>query len=866
MARLSIPDEQTYATFTATAQTVFPISFALLTGKPDLRVKVDGVELSQSDFTFSGTVLDGGGYYGGTVTLNTAATGDVVIWRDVTPERASQFASANVVPVGSVDLALNRAMALAQDARRDVGRALLADFGANVPAPEDVIAAATAVANKLDASLPATSPAVDASPYSANVILDKPHIPERFGATPAMLNGLADATAVIQRMLDATQQAEKDKLKPVEFGPGTFVFDGPAVIDLGNYDGSVLSIRGASNNGTRLLADRLNAEGGIKIVRPFNMEHVDIRDVALCSTLTQDPDVIPDADFSAARHNNRLIWITTDLVPGAPGYGVQQDISVRLSNIHVHGIGPNSGEAHYVGVWGEAPIRIDYAWYPQIYNLHLRGIFWREFEACVFGNNQHGLLMNHCYAPEIVNPLIEGYWDRAIANIGKEVGATDAEKFALRWEGGRVIGGIIAGANDGIYLSHAYGPKTTLKSPGFHVIGTHLNNRRFNFRSNGHRQIVGSGVQMHTQYLPAPKIGLANPVETHLGSGFYDPATVEPLPAAWYIDDGGDFDDTGSQYLEPGRYVSDNDAYCFYRFENEVTGAKVTAPRLNAGGIAVRVGAGQLSRSIQVTQPQRGGVRIESGEYAWAALKDVAGPGASKVAWAELEQTLSDKHTITSRTADINQSPVHALRRHRPDYAAPADGTLGYYSFEALNTAGSPITTMVMQSKWLNSTAGAEASGFDLFALFGGALTNFLSYGSGIMNVTANQATLTSNSANTNARPKDNNLRLRSDYATVSNGKLGSYAFQGQNSMGGVVEVAGLEASFIDNAETGVTTQLQAYGRKAGSIVFPYTLVGDEMIIPKLRTGSVVLQGGLTPVGYVTLMDTVGNSYRVMVA
>ena len=149
MARLTIPDEQTYATFTATAQTVFPISFALLTGKPDLRVKVDGVELSQSDFTFSGTVLDGGGYYGGTVTLNTAATGDVVIWRDVTPERASQFAPANVVPVGSVDLALNRLTASLQDLQRDVGRALLADFGTPIPSPQDVIDAAAAIAGRM---------------------------------------------------------------------------------------------------------------------------------------------------------------------------------------------------------------------------------------------------------------------------------------------------------------------------------------------------------------------------------------------------------------------------------------------------------------------------------------------------------------------------------------------------------------------------------------------------------------------------------------------------------------------------------------------------------------------------------------------
>lgn len=148
MARLSIPDEQTYATFTATAQTVFPITFAILSGKADLRVSVDGVERNQNEFTFSGTLLEGGGYSGGTVTLNTAATGSVVIWRDVTPERASQFAPNNSVPVSSIDRALNRAMALVQDVRRDAGRALKVGFGEDPISESDIIEAAQAVASK----------------------------------------------------------------------------------------------------------------------------------------------------------------------------------------------------------------------------------------------------------------------------------------------------------------------------------------------------------------------------------------------------------------------------------------------------------------------------------------------------------------------------------------------------------------------------------------------------------------------------------------------------------------------------------------------------------------------------------------------
>jgi len=123
MARLTIPDEVTSVSFTVTTPTTaFPISFALF-DKADLIVTVDDVELNQSGFTFSGTLLEGGGYSGGTVTLNTAVDNvTVLIRRVVGAARASNFAPAGTVPVGSVDMALNRLTAAIQDAQREVAR------------------------------------------------------------------------------------------------------------------------------------------------------------------------------------------------------------------------------------------------------------------------------------------------------------------------------------------------------------------------------------------------------------------------------------------------------------------------------------------------------------------------------------------------------------------------------------------------------------------------------------------------------------------------------------------------------------------------------------------------------------------------
>lgn len=122
MPHLSVPNEVTFATFTVvTSTSVFPISFAVFE-KANLTVLVDGVALTQSDFSFAGTILEGGGYQGGTVTLNTAVDDVTVrIERNIAPARASNYSPSASVPVRSVDQALNRLTAVDQDHDRRLG-------------------------------------------------------------------------------------------------------------------------------------------------------------------------------------------------------------------------------------------------------------------------------------------------------------------------------------------------------------------------------------------------------------------------------------------------------------------------------------------------------------------------------------------------------------------------------------------------------------------------------------------------------------------------------------------------------------------------------------------------------------------------
>lgn len=121
MALLIIPNEVTSQTYTVGAsQSVFPFTFAVF-AKSDLHFSVGSVELMQSDFTLSGTVLEGGGYQGGTVTLNVAVVGvTCTLWRETDPSRTTSFYPAPSVPVRDLDVALNHIAAIAQDIKRDL--------------------------------------------------------------------------------------------------------------------------------------------------------------------------------------------------------------------------------------------------------------------------------------------------------------------------------------------------------------------------------------------------------------------------------------------------------------------------------------------------------------------------------------------------------------------------------------------------------------------------------------------------------------------------------------------------------------------------------------------------------------------------
>ena len=256
MANLPIPDEQTYVLFPAAAgMGPFPFNFSLF-AKADLRVTLGTAELAQTDFTFSGIAATGG-YDGGSITLNIDADGqDLAIWRVVTPARANDYAPANFVPVASIDQALDRLTAHAQDARRDLDRCLMVGLGEDPVGFEDVVDAAQAVAGKANTDL---GNLVSASIGRAALRIREYRTPKDMGAaedgitndaTP-VFNANALGKPILFTAASTRIATALDLTVPVEIAPGAQIkVDGVQLRFFGEFAASLQKVFDCINGGS----------------------------------------------------------------------------------------------------------------------------------------------------------------------------------------------------------------------------------------------------------------------------------------------------------------------------------------------------------------------------------------------------------------------------------------------------------------------------------------------------------------------------------------------------------------------------------------------------------------------------------------
>ena len=159
------------------SQSEFTFSFTVF-AKSDLHVKVGSAELSQSDFTFAGSTAKTGGYQGGTITLNTAATDTtVLIWSNIPPSRLDDLTDGQPLDIGALNTVIDQCVARERDHAWRLGRSL------HVPVGEDPIGDLPALSSRASkllgfnasgdpiASEGATS-GVTVSPFMATVLDD----------------------------------------------------------------------------------------------------------------------------------------------------------------------------------------------------------------------------------------------------------------------------------------------------------------------------------------------------------------------------------------------------------------------------------------------------------------------------------------------------------------------------------------------------------------------------------------------------------------------------------------------------------------------------------------------------------------------
>jgi hypothetical protein len=138
MAHVTVPATEASVEYTVgasptTGPFTVPASFTLFS-KADLRVRVGTSELTQSQFTFTGSY--DGGYAGGSISLVTAVSSTTIyIWRDTVRGRSADFPEGAPVPRSDLNTEFDRVAAQIVDLDASLGRALRApDYAASVAA------------------------------------------------------------------------------------------------------------------------------------------------------------------------------------------------------------------------------------------------------------------------------------------------------------------------------------------------------------------------------------------------------------------------------------------------------------------------------------------------------------------------------------------------------------------------------------------------------------------------------------------------------------------------------------------------------------------------------------------------------------
>jgi len=124
MAHLTIPAGEPLVSYTPGASSTGPFNVTFpIFSTSDLNVMVNGVLLTSSDWVFTSTDTRTGGYQAGYITLNSATTYTVILYRDTTRSRTSDYASGPL-DIDTLNSDVDRTVARDQDLKMLADRTL----------------------------------------------------------------------------------------------------------------------------------------------------------------------------------------------------------------------------------------------------------------------------------------------------------------------------------------------------------------------------------------------------------------------------------------------------------------------------------------------------------------------------------------------------------------------------------------------------------------------------------------------------------------------------------------------------------------------------------------------------------------------
>ncbi|MEW4371773.1 glycosyl hydrolase family 28-related protein [Paenibacillus kandeliae] len=581
----------------------------------------------------------------------------------------------NVTYTGSVTGATNAKSAI--DSLRNTLDQVVAAGETGSSGPEVAAARYSTPYNKTYSSLQARLDATDQAVINSPVFNVK--------AYGAKGDGVTDDSPAIQAAVNDLIQAVSngDTLYSLFFPAGRYLMNSrvsltlPGTLSTKLYNG--ISIYGIGNNGSKLIAGANNADGLFKITMPTYKHFVWVRDINFVSNLDQNTGV--------SKNNGIGLWITSPNDPGKVTPGLNSDYTVIVEDCHWHSDKVDEGDAQSrSGVWYRC-LQIDFAYVPIVQRCQFRSPLDSASPTYTGSNHDAAIHMQHCYAPDIRHNTIDGYYAAACRNIGT---VTSTSQASGSWEGGFFVNNLVANALDGLVITHAFTSEPNLYEPGFHLLGNHINVRRFGTRIKYHGLIVISD----NYCFVAPS----------------QPGT-ETLPAVFYLEQATTVNIHGNQFDSTGFYNSDTNASVAIRIDGYSSGIFINGNQFNHGGVSI------YNNNVQSTNTTDTPRSIISSNNAWIGKKNSSWAQNVKyvdltrnmLIWEPTQNANQDQMEFTSRTTNASNSPKLVLKRLRSDYATnKTDVPLTAIGAIGLNDQGGEKEFAKIRMEATNNSNGAE--------------------------------------------------------------------------------------------------------------------------------------------------------------